>query len=296
MAKKEVASTALFVAAVRARENERPDPLFKDALSGRLAGPEGLSWLARSEADPASRYRKDGFPYLEVRTRYFDDWALAAVKESKARQLVLLGAGMDTRAFRLGWPGGFRIWEVDTRELFSLKEPRLRSAGASPRCERTVVEADLTDPDWVETLMDRGLDKDRATLWLAEGLFMYLTPPDVDEILEGAASASPVGSRFGVEIVSEDFFRRRSNWRVLETRKQGGRRWGFGSDDPRALLARHGWKVDGIVGPLEAAIALGRVPPPAGGSQGGRRSVSRPGASFVTAARAKGRRLRATVV
>lgn len=286
MGRKDVASTALFVAAVRARESGRPHPLFKDELSGRLAGPEGLAWLARSEADPASRYRKDGFPYLEVRTRYFDDWASAAAKESEARQLVLLGAGMDTRAFRLRWPEGFRLWEVDTHELFSLKEPRLRSARARPRCERTIVEADLADPGWVRSLVDAGMDEGRPTLWLAEGLFMYLTPPDVNQILEGAASVSPAGSSFGAEIVSEDFLRRRSNWQVLEARRRGGREWSFGTDDPKALLAGHGWQVDRIVDPVEAAFALGRLPRQAT-PRAASPKASSPGVSFVTAKRAK---------
>jgi methyltransferase (TIGR00027 family) len=122
LAKRDVATTALFVAAVRARENERSHPLFQDQLSSVLAGREGLEWLAASEASPASNYHRDSFPYLEVRTRYFDDWALDVVRDSGARQLVLLGAGMDTRAFRLPWPQGFQFWEVDTPELFALKE------------------------------------------------------------------------------------------------------------------------------------------------------------------------------
>ena len=131
MARRTVASTALFVAAVRARESGRRDPLFRDPLASVLAGSEGRAWLAASEANPASNYHRDSFPYLEVRTRYFDDWALGASRDPAVRQLVTLGAGMDTRAFRIRWPQGFRLWEIDTPELFSMKETRLRSAGGA---------------------------------------------------------------------------------------------------------------------------------------------------------------------
>jgi O-methyltransferase involved in polyketide biosynthesis len=80
LAKTDFAATALFVAAVRARETERSDRLFQDELSSLLAGREGLAWLEASEVDPKSNYHRDSFPFLEVRTRYFDDWVLEAVR------------------------------------------------------------------------------------------------------------------------------------------------------------------------------------------------------------------------
>jgi methyltransferase (TIGR00027 family) len=282
LAKTGVAATALFVAAVRARENERTNPLFRDELSSLLAGREGLAWLAASESDPASNYHRDSFPYLEVRTRFFDDWALKAVGDSKARQLVLLGAGMDTRAFRLPWPKQFQFWEVDTPELFSLKEARLQSAGVSLACDRITVEADLTSEKWVGSLLDGGLKKDRPTVWLAEGLFQYLTAADVNYILEGAVSVSSTGSRFGAEIISEEFLRRRSNQATLQRRKERGARWVFGTDNPEALFRSHGWKVDDTVGALDAATALGRW-----SSSPRSRAGTPPGASFVSAVKAR---------
>ena len=283
MTKSDVAKTALFVAAVRARETERADPLFKDQLSSLLAGPEGMAWLASSEADPKSNYRRDSFPYLELRTRYFDDWLQGAVLESEALQLVLLGAGMDTRAFRLAWPSKFRIFEIDTGELFSLKETRLRSAGIRLGLDRVVVEADLTSDDWVGLLLDRGFRKDCPAVWLAEGLFQYLRAADVDQILEGAASVSLAGSRFGSETISEDYLRRRSNQSVMQRRKNLGTPWSFGTNDPESLFRLHAWKVDGKAGALEAARALGRWPARPGTSP--RAQAGPPGASFVSATR-----------
>ncbi|MGH9919463.1 MAG: class I SAM-dependent methyltransferase, partial [Nitrososphaerales archaeon] len=190
MARSDIATTALFVAAVRARENDRSDRLFQDDLSSLLAGPEGLAWLEASEGNPGSNYHRDSFPYLEVRTRFFDDWALESVRDSGAKQLVVLGAGMDTRAFRLRWPAGLRFWELDTHELFALKEARLQSAGVRLECDRIVVEADLTSRDWTSALRDAGFEKNSPAVWVAEGLFQYLAAADVNQILEQASSVS----------------------------------------------------------------------------------------------------------
>jgi methyltransferase (TIGR00027 family) len=277
----DVATTALFVAAVRARENERRDRLFQDELSSLLAGPEGLALLEAAEVRPGSNYHRDSFPYLEVRTRYFDDWALQAVHELGAKQFVVLGAGMDTRAFRLQWPAEFRFWEVDTPELFALKEERLQSAGVRLDCERVLMKADLTSRGWVKSLLDSGFKKDRPTVWLAEGLFQYLTAADVKQILEGAASVSSPGSRFGAEIISEEFLLRPSKQAALKRRKDGGTPWVFGTNDPERLFLSHGWVVDGKASALEAAVALSRWKAPQA-----RRSSPRsgpPGASFVSA-------------
>jgi methyltransferase (TIGR00027 family) len=289
LTRSDVATTALFVAAVRARENERSDPLFKDQLSALLAGSEGLAWLAASEANPGSNYHLDSFPYLEVRTRYFDDWASEAVRDGEARQLVLLGAGMDTRAFRLPWPEGFQFWEIDTPELFALKEARLQSAGVRLESDRRVVEADLTSGDWVDSLIEGGFKKNLPTVWLAEGLFQYLKGTDVGQILEGAASVSSPSSRLVADIISAEFLRRMSNRERLRRRKERGTPWVFGSDEPEKLFRSHGWKIEDKVGALEAAVALGRWPATRSGTAGRSQPVP-PSASFVSATKAPLRR------
>jgi methyltransferase (TIGR00027 family) len=260
LAKNDVAKTALFVAAVRARETKRSDPLFRDELSALLAGPEGLEWLAAAEADPRSNYHRDSFPYLEVRTRFFDDWALASVEKSKSRQLVILGAGMDTRAFRLKWPRSMRIWELDSPELFSLKEGRLRSRRLSLDVDRITVSADLTSKGWVAQLVKKGFEKETPTVWLAEGLFQYLSASDVAQILTSASSVSCGGSRFGAEIITEDYLRSVRNQSALLRRTARGAPWVFGTNDPESLFLSHGWHVDQKVGALEAAKAMKRWP------------------------------------
>lgn len=278
MAKSDVAATALFVAAVRARETKRKDSLFKDDLAVTLAGPEGLARLATAERNPASNYHRDSFPYLEVRTRYFDDWIQGAVKGAGATQVVLLGAGMDSRAFRLKWPNGLTLWEVDTKELFSLKESRLRSVKAEPKCERALVETDLSSPRWTRRLVQAGLREDSPTVWLAEGLFQYLTEASVNQILGSARSVSGEGSAFGAEVISREYITRASNRSAMERRKETGTPWVFGADNPDELFLGQGWEVDETVGALEAAVDMGRW-------AHGRTQEGPPGSSFVSATR-----------
>src|SRR3712207_6704512 len=114
-----VGMTSRWVAAARARESQRPDRLFDDPLAVALAGPEGFAWL-----DDMERAQPWGQPalYAVVRTRFFDEFLLRASWGAGARQVVLLAAGMDARAFRLGWPPGTRLYELDRPEVINAKD------------------------------------------------------------------------------------------------------------------------------------------------------------------------------
>src|SRR5215213_4613965 len=114
-----VAQTSRWMAAARARESEHPYRLFDDPLASALAGPEGFAWLDRME--PA---RSWGGPalYVVVRTRFFDDFLAHASRDTGARQIVLLAAGMDARAFRLDWPVGTRLYELYRPEVLGIKD------------------------------------------------------------------------------------------------------------------------------------------------------------------------------
>jgi methyltransferase (TIGR00027 family) len=107
------------MAAARARESERPYRLFDDPLAAALAGPEGFAWLERME--PVPRFGGPAL-YVVVRTRFFDDFLLYACWGAGVRQVVLLAAGMDARAFRLNWPPGTRLYELDRPEVLAAKE------------------------------------------------------------------------------------------------------------------------------------------------------------------------------
>ncbi len=138
-----VAQTSRWMAAARARESERPDRLFDDPLAATLAGTEGFFWLDRME--PTGGFGGPAL-YVVVHTRFFDDFLLYACWGAGVRQIVLMAAGMDARAFRLDWPAGTRLYELDRPQVLAAKDDVLARVGAQPACERRTVGADLGRP------------------------------------------------------------------------------------------------------------------------------------------------------
>lgn len=132
-----------------------------------------------------------------VRTKFYDDNLLAAAAEG-IRQVVLLAAGLDARAFRLPWPDDTTVFEVDLPETTAFKDDVLSRAAAQPRCVRQVVVADLT-ADWPTALSDAGFDPARPTAWLIEGLLVYLTHDDASRLLDTVTELSAPGSRLSCE-------------------------------------------------------------------------------------------------
>jgi methyltransferase (TIGR00027 family) len=159
--------------------------------------------------------------FLPVRTRFFDD-IIGETLANGVDQVVMLGAGLDTRPFRLNIPPAVTWWEADRAELLDEKEAALATMGAEARCARVGVPVDLA-VDRVTPLQDAGLRPDKRTLWVAEGLLFYLTPEQVDGLLRAAAAASAPGSVIAADVMST----------TVPT--------GFGCDDPAALLAAGGW-------------------------------------------------------
>src|SRR5215831_20798496 len=117
-------STARWTAGVRARESLREDRLFSDPWAAALAGVEGQEWAEYRSGD-------DGVS-IAIRTRFFDDFLQHVTGEYAIRQIVLMAAGLDTRAFRLSWPEQTRLFELDQPQVLQYKERILRSAGAQP--------------------------------------------------------------------------------------------------------------------------------------------------------------------
>jgi methyltransferase (TIGR00027 family) len=165
---------------------------------------------------------------------------------------VLLAAGLDTRAFRLDWPTGTRLYELDLPDLLAVKERVLAGAGARAACDRTVVPSDLTN-DWLPSLEAAGFDPSARTAWLVEGLLVYLTPPDAQRVLETVTAASATGSRLA--------FERGSGTTAATADDTSGVAglWQGGVTDPVGWLGRHGWDptVDGLA---EVATRYGRPP------------------------------------
>jgi methyltransferase (TIGR00027 family) len=252
-----VAATSRWTAAARARESARADALFSDPLADLLAGPEGWASL---EAEPLEA---QGNPYLAIRTRYFDDWLNERIAAG-LRQVVLVAAGMDTRAFRLGWPAELTCWELDRPALLELKAALLADAGApAATCTRRTLGVDLATDSWPAQLRAAGFRATEPSVWLAEGVLEYFNGlAAVERLLRCMAELAAPGSWLGTDILSEDFLR--SPWMAsyLERLRQIGAPWQFGTNQPEALLERCGWQAESVRQPGEPGASYDRWPWP----------------------------------
>jgi methyltransferase (TIGR00027 family) len=197
-----VGATALSVAAARAIETGSDDPLIRDQFAYLLVSTAGQPWarLASSlewigDDDHGRRSHRLAVDYQAVRTHYFDSYFADAVAAG-IRQVVILAAGLDSRAFRLEWPAGTSVYEVG-----AYKTTTLESAGAAPTAERRTVQVDLRD-DWAAALTAAGFDSGQPTAWLAEGLLPYLPAEAQDRLFEILTGLSAPGSRVAVEAFS----------------------------------------------------------------------------------------------
>src|SRR5262249_23153269 len=195
--------TSRWVAANRARETDAPNRLFDDPYAQALAGEEGFALLGASQRARPGAPADGPDPYLSIRTRFFDDALLRAVHEGGLRQVVLLAAGMDSRAFRLGWPDGVTVFEIDREEVLGYKEAILGGLGATPRCPRRVVRADL-ERDWTGPLIGAGFGQGRPAAFLVEGLLMYLEAAAVGSLLAALERLARPGSWLGVDLVGTE--------------------------------------------------------------------------------------------
>jgi methyltransferase (TIGR00027 family) len=251
-----VAATSIGVARIRARESTRADRLFDDPFAAAFAAAGG----AAGESVPTSpdRLRVALYVQVVVRTRFYDEQLLAATAAG-CRQVVLLGAGLDARAFRLDWPDGVRMFELDQPEVVEFKDRVLRELGATPRCARTVVPVDLRE-DWPGALRRTGFDPAVSTAWLAEGLLVYLDAADAARLLSTVTAASAGGSRLVTEAG-----RAPAELAALSGDVAGGVtslwRGGLGADVAVHLRAE-GWDVD-EVRLADLAAGYGRPAPSA---------------------------------
>ncbi|WP_159837809.1 SAM-dependent methyltransferase [Nocardia sp. CY41] len=261
-----VAMTAIGVAVIRAWESRRPDRLYDDPAAQLFvdaarrsigAGPDGEERWARFEALAEQFYEG-----RSVSVRLVDDDVLAAV-EAGCPQLVILGAGLDTRAYRLPLPGELDVFEIDLPELFAFKEPLLAAADARAVCARHVVAADLRG-DWAGALRASGFRAEVPTHWIDEGVLGYLRREEAIRVVDTLTDLSAPGSRFGVAQFDTD----QHSGRYTELRRLV-RPGADGPREPSGLgpaagqwLGEHGWRTtfrawDDLVAPLDRPAALG---------------------------------------
>ena len=271
-----VGATALSVAAARAVETATADPLIRDQFAFLLVSSAGESWARLASPDlewigddehgrQAHRLACD---YQAVRTHFFDTYFAEAVAGG-IRQVVILAAGLDSRAFRLDWPAGTTVYEIDQPQVVKYKTATLESAGAAPTATRRTVPVDLRD-DWSAALTAAGFDPNQPTAWLAEGLLPYLPAEAQDRLFEMLTELSATGSQVAVEafsLGSADNERRRAARRARFDRLR--HRLGLDINvetltyqendraDAAEWLTEHGWQVRAVSNTDEMA-RLGR--------------------------------------
>jgi methyltransferase (TIGR00027 family) len=200
--KTSVGSTALFVAAARALEAQKPHPAAVDPYAEVFCRAVGGEWAdlldGRAPEHPLrTEFGEHFVDFQGVRTRYFDTYFDAAAAAG-VRQIVLLAAGLDSRAYRLPWPDGTVVFELDQPQVLEFKREVLARHGDAPTAERREVAVDLRD-DWPRALRDNGFDASKPSAFIAEGLLIYLPATAQHQLFAGIDSLAAPGSHLAVE-------------------------------------------------------------------------------------------------
>jgi methyltransferase (TIGR00027 family) len=198
-----VGSTALLVATARALEAQKSDPLAVDPFAEvfcRAVGGTAADVLDGKNAEHHLKTPHWGDHFVNfqgARTRYFDDYFRRAA-DAGVRQVVILAAGLDSRAYRLPWPDATTIFELDRPPVLDFKREVLAEQSAEPTAERREVAVDLRD-DWPQALRDSGFDATKPSAWIAEGLLVYLPAAAQQQLFTGIDSLASSGSHVAVE-------------------------------------------------------------------------------------------------
>jgi methyltransferase (TIGR00027 family) len=218
-----VGSTAVMVAAARARETESADPLIVDPFARVLVDGAGTGmWETFIDesvterikaADPeAAAIFENMLGYQAVRTHFFDAFFTDAAN-SGIRQVVILASGLDARAYRLKWPAGTVVFEIDQPKVLEYKSQTLAAHGATATATLREVAIDLRQ-DWPTALRAAGFDPTAPTAWLAEGLLMYLPAEAQDTLFTEITALSAPGSRVSAEAIGHRDEERREQMRM----------------------------------------------------------------------------------
>ena len=201
-----VGATATMVAAARALASVESNPIINDPFAAPLVRAVGLDFFTRlvdgevvaaETYDGADRHLQLETDSIAVRTRFFDDFFLNAARDG-VRQSVILAAGLDARPYRLSWPSGSVVYEVDQPKVIEFKSATMSALSAAPAADRRTVSIDLRE-DWPAALRRSGFDDTKPTAWSAEGLLMYLPPEAQDRLFDNITALSAPGSRLATE-------------------------------------------------------------------------------------------------
>lgn len=235
-----VGKTALLVAAMRANESKRTEAegrLFTDPFAEKLAGEEGFAILKDAIAAAGDQ------PAIAIRTRYIDD-RIKAATDSGIRQIVILAAGMDSRAFRLDFPAGTKLFELDRSEVLKYKHHILENA--QPKCSRIALDVNLTSDPWEKKLVEHGMNPKERTLWLVEGLVMYIKEEEVINLFKKITSLSAKDSIFLSDVLSRTLLEAPYMKGQLQFLEKLGAPWYFGVNEPEQFFEKLGWKCTAV--------------------------------------------------
>lgn len=191
----------MFVAAARALEAQKSDPLAVDSFGEVFCRAVGGQWAELLDGGvPEHPLRSEEFgahfvTFQAARTRFFDNYFRMAA-EAGVLQIVLLAAGLDSRAYRLEWPSGTTVFELDQPRVLDFKRQALE--GHAPTAQRIEVAVDLRD-DWQTALLANGFREDQPSAWIAEGLLIYLPGEAQERLFTGIDAMACPGSRVAVE-------------------------------------------------------------------------------------------------
>jgi methyltransferase (TIGR00027 family) len=242
--------TALGLAAARSVESGMPDRLIEDPFARVLFEaaerelPMRVEWPARSDGiSDTEALHLHGSRYIGLRTRFYDDFLRAAL-DAGLTQAVLLGSGLDTRAFRLDLSPDVRLFELDRPEVLAFKGEALSSTGAGPTCKHTAVACDLGD-DWAASLLSAGFDRTDPSVWIAEGVLAYLDELAQGSLLRTASDLAASGSHLAADHIVGDL---RRGGRTDELTRRSGLDMtallASGDSNIERLLESLGWQVD----------------------------------------------------
>ena len=245
-----VGATALFVAASRALEANKPNPLVVDPYAETFCRAVGGEWAdvldgKAPENKLMSEFGAHFVNYQAARTKYFDDYFYAAA-DAGARQIVIPAAGLDSRAYRLAWPEGTVVFELDQPQVLEFKKEVLTGSGDASTAERREIAVDLRD-DWPAALRRSGFAPSRPSAWLLEGLLVYLPAAAQAELFAGIHELAAAGSHVAVDDgkpFSDEAFGRA---REAEQQSQDGSRFFsliYNEQHAPAIdwFTDHGWK------------------------------------------------------
>jgi len=276
-----VGATATMVAAARAMASRAEQPLINDPFAEPLVQAVGLDLFARlasGELTPADlEDDSDGANWgvqrmtdnMAVRTKFFDEFFIDATNAG-IRQAVILASGLDARAYRLPWPAGTTVYEIDQPQVIEFKSHTLAELGAHPTAYRRAVAIDLRD-DWPAALQAAGFDPDQPSAWSAEGLLGYLPPDAQDRLLDTITALSAPGSRIATESgptrdpaheerIKDRFRTVSERWRKHGLDLDMTELVYFGDrNEAAAYLSDHGWQMAG--NSIRELFAANGLPP-----------------------------------